>query len=233
MPVRRLDRAREGECVGHRAVAGDAPGEHRGALDRRARHQPFDALVHVAESRLEPHDRLAVRREAEVSGLDDAGVHGTDRDLVQAFAFGGQERIGAGGATRFVRLVASGMAATCRGRAMDACRRDLRVRAPRGRGSPAPDAMAGGCDCPTDGKRWSSQTRLNTPSSPSSSSAMWTCSRSAHSPSNVHCPADKRSMACRQPSRLTTARGHGAWCSTCRPARMRSRNLVACRASVI
>ena len=66
--VRSLDRARESERVGHRAVAGHAPREHRGTIDGCAFHQPLDSLVCVTESRLEPHDRLAVRGESEVPG---------------------------------------------------------------------------------------------------------------------------------------------------------------------
>ena len=89
--VRGLDRPGEGQRVGHGAVAGDAPGEHRRALDRRARHQALDPLVDVPEPRLEAHDRLAVRGEPEVAGLDDARVNGTHRDLVQALAFAGRK----------------------------------------------------------------------------------------------------------------------------------------------
>ena len=104
--VRRLDRAGKSQGVGHGAVAGDAPGEHRGAIERHAFHQPFDPLVHVAEPGFEPYDRFAVRRESEVSGLDDARVHGTHGDLVQAFALGGQERVTAGDVVRFEPIVA-------------------------------------------------------------------------------------------------------------------------------
>ena len=43
----------------------------------------LDALVHVAQPLLQPHDGLAVGGEAEMAGLDDAGVHRPDRDLVQ------------------------------------------------------------------------------------------------------------------------------------------------------
>ena len=37
---------------------------------------------------------LSACREPEMSGLDDSGMHGTDRDLVQAVAFRRQEAIG-------------------------------------------------------------------------------------------------------------------------------------------
>ncbi len=91
---RRLDRAGEGERVGDRAVARDAAGEQRGALERRAGHERVDPLVHVAEPLLEADHRLAVGGEAEMARLDDAGVHRADRDLVQAFALSRQEDVG-------------------------------------------------------------------------------------------------------------------------------------------
>ena len=84
---RRLDRAREGERIGDGAVAGGAAGELRGLVECRAAHQPVDALVDVAEPLLQPHHGLAVGGEAEMPGLDDAGMHRPDRDLVQALAF--------------------------------------------------------------------------------------------------------------------------------------------------
>ena len=59
----------------------------------RARHQRLDALVHVAEPLLQPHHVLAIGGEAEMPGLDDAGMHRPDRNLVQAFAFDRQERV--------------------------------------------------------------------------------------------------------------------------------------------
>ena len=91
--VRSLDRPGESERVGHGAVAGHPPRKHRGTFDGRAFHQPLDALVHVTKSRLEANDRLAVRGETEMPGLDDARVHGTHRNLVQALAFGRQEDV--------------------------------------------------------------------------------------------------------------------------------------------
>ena len=61
---------------------------------RRAGHQRLDALMHVAEPLFEPHHGLAIGGEAEMSRLDDAGMHRADRDLVQAFAFRRQKVIG-------------------------------------------------------------------------------------------------------------------------------------------
>ena len=90
---RRLGGLREGKSIGHRAVAGGAPGELGGGIERRARHQGFDALVHIAEPLLQPHDVLAVGGEAEMAGLDDAGMHRADRNLVQALAVHRQELV--------------------------------------------------------------------------------------------------------------------------------------------
>ena len=56
-----------------------------------AAHQRFDALVDIAEPRLQPHHRLAAGVEAEMAGLDDPGVDRADRDLVQPLALGGEE----------------------------------------------------------------------------------------------------------------------------------------------
>ena len=91
---RRLDGVGEGDPISDRAVAGRARGKPRRPLDRRAGHQRFDALVHVAEALFEPHHGLAAGGEAEMSRLDDAGVHGTDGNLMQAFAFDRQKRVG-------------------------------------------------------------------------------------------------------------------------------------------
>jgi hypothetical protein len=43
----------------------------------------------IAEPLLQPHDMLAIGVEAEMAGLDDAGMDRTDGDLVQRVAFGG------------------------------------------------------------------------------------------------------------------------------------------------
>ena len=74
------------------------PASFAAAVEVGAGHQAFDALVDIAEPLLQPHDRLAVGGEAEMAGLDDAGMDRADRDLVQALAFGGEEAIGAAAA---------------------------------------------------------------------------------------------------------------------------------------
>ena len=84
----------EGEGISDRAVARGARGELGGLLQRRAAHQRLDALVHITEPLLQPHHVLAIGGEAEMAGLDDAGMHGPDRNLMQRLAFGGEERVG-------------------------------------------------------------------------------------------------------------------------------------------
>ena len=68
------------------------PASLAAALERRAGHQRLDALVHIAQPLFEPHHRLAIRGEAEMARLDDAGMDRADRDLVQALALDRQER---------------------------------------------------------------------------------------------------------------------------------------------
>ena len=72
-------------------VARDALGERRGPIERQRREELFGALVGEAEPRLEVHDRLALDAEPEVAGLDDPGVHRSDRDLEDAFALDAAE----------------------------------------------------------------------------------------------------------------------------------------------
>src|SRR6266536_96165 len=83
-PVRRFDRTGVGERVGNGAVAGNAAGEDRHPINGHSRHQPLDSLVRVTESRLETHDRFAVRGEPEMARLDDPRMDRTYRDLMQA-----------------------------------------------------------------------------------------------------------------------------------------------------
>jgi hypothetical protein len=55
--------------------------------------------VRVTQPLFQPDDGLAVGGEAEMTGLDDAGVDRPDRNLVQAFALGRQECNGESGVT--------------------------------------------------------------------------------------------------------------------------------------
>src|SRR5205807_4752841 len=90
---RALPRLHEGPRAGDRAVTREPRRDARGWLEILTGHELFDALVGVAETLFEAHYRLAARREAKVAGLDDSGMDRTDRDLVQAWSFGGQEAI--------------------------------------------------------------------------------------------------------------------------------------------
>ncbi len=99
---------REGDAVSDGAVAGGASGKSRRLLDGRAGHQRLDAFVHIAEPLFEPYHRLAAGGEAEMSRLDDAGMHRADRNLVQALAFDGKELIGVTRCRRFFARAPSG-----------------------------------------------------------------------------------------------------------------------------
>jgi hypothetical protein len=91
---RRLDGVGERDRIGDSAVAGGPRGKPRRLVDGRAAHQRLDALVYVAEPLFEPNHGLAAGGKAEMARLDDAGVHRAHRNLMQAFAFDRQKRIG-------------------------------------------------------------------------------------------------------------------------------------------
>ena len=59
--------------------------------ERQRLEELLGALVDEAQPRLEVDDRLALDAEAEVAGLDDAGVHRADRDLEEALALDATE----------------------------------------------------------------------------------------------------------------------------------------------
>ncbi len=88
-----LDRAGECHGIGNRAVAGHPAGELGGVRQIGSLHQRFNALVRVAQPCFQADDSFAIGVEAKMPWLDDAGVYRTDRDLMQAFTFGGQKRI--------------------------------------------------------------------------------------------------------------------------------------------
>ena len=88
-----LHRPREGQGIGDRAVSRNAAGDTASMLDRAARDETFNALVDVSETFLQANDRLAAGGEAEMAGLDDAGMHGADRDLVQIRPFDGEKGV--------------------------------------------------------------------------------------------------------------------------------------------
>src|SRR5262249_12493209 len=88
----RFDRLAICERVADRGVARDAFGK----FDPRSRIAPLEqflgAFVREIETRLHVDDRLAHHAEPEVARLDDTGMHGADRDLVNTFAANGGER---------------------------------------------------------------------------------------------------------------------------------------------
>jgi hypothetical protein len=75
------------------AVAGYPAREARAVLQRHRFEALLDSLVLVAQAFFQSQDLLADDREAEVSRLDRAGVHRTDRDFVHAFAFDADELV--------------------------------------------------------------------------------------------------------------------------------------------
>src|SRR5262245_15950195 len=85
---------REGKRVSDSAIARGAARERAALLDARPRHQPFDALMHVAETLFEPRHGLAIGGETEMPGLDDAGMDRAYGNLMEMFAFDRQEVIG-------------------------------------------------------------------------------------------------------------------------------------------
>src|SRR5262249_36653953 len=87
----RFERPAVRQRMAHARVSGNALGELARACQRQRLEQLLRALVHEAEARLEVDDRLALETEAEVAGLDDAGVHGPHRDLEDALALDATE----------------------------------------------------------------------------------------------------------------------------------------------
>ena len=162
------------------------PASARRALERRARHQRLDALVDVAEPLLQAHHRLAIGGEAEMAGLDDAGMHRADRDLVQALALGRQE--GVGRARRRRRGVLRAAArASGRGRARAGVVEALRLKAVQiaDRALQPDRRRVHGADRGNrpSGARQAERRRCRRP--PRRSSAMCTAPGSPHRPSSV------------------------------------------------
>ena len=91
---RRFGGLRKRIGIGDGAVARYASGELSAALDAGAAHQPLDALVGISQPLFQPDHGLPAGGKAEMSGLDDARMHGTDRNLMQAIAFRRQEAVG-------------------------------------------------------------------------------------------------------------------------------------------
>jgi len=97
----RFQRHAIGPGIGHRRVARDAPGQAMALQRRQFGEAAFDALVHIAQVRLQAQHLFANDRETEVARFDDAGVHRANCDLVHTVAFNAHEPVvggqGAGG----------------------------------------------------------------------------------------------------------------------------------------
>ncbi len=100
-PQRRLGPGQRLDClavcgrVAHRAITGHLLHQVDRALVRPAHQGPLHPAMLIAQGDLQVKDVLAVTLEAEVPGLDDAGVDGPDRDLVDLMALDAEE-IGSG-----------------------------------------------------------------------------------------------------------------------------------------
>ena len=81
-----FDRLRVRQRVGDRADAAGALHDRQRRGERAALDQLLEPAMHEEEPGVEVEDALADRREAEVAGLDDAGVDRADRELVDALA---------------------------------------------------------------------------------------------------------------------------------------------------
>ena len=87
----RLDRMGVGQGVADRRVAGGGLHVVDRPLRRPSDERALDAAVLVTERDLEMEDVLAVALKAEMARLDDARVHGPDRDLVDLGSGNGEE----------------------------------------------------------------------------------------------------------------------------------------------
>jgi hypothetical protein len=87
-----LDGLAVGESVADGGVPGDPLGDLEAGDDVFTLEEFFDPFVDEPEPGLHAQDGLAHDPEAEVAGLDEPGVHRTDRDLVDAGALDRDER---------------------------------------------------------------------------------------------------------------------------------------------
>ena len=90
----RFDRLTKREGVRHARVAGNSLGQFESLGERGGLEELFNAFVDEIHARFEIDDRFAFDAEAKMTGLDDAGVDGTDGDFINAFAFDAAKRIG-------------------------------------------------------------------------------------------------------------------------------------------
>src|SRR6266446_2058345 len=91
---RRLSGPRKCIGIGNRAVARYPTSELHGPIEIGAGHEPLDALVGISQPLFQPDHGLPARGKSEMPWFDDAGMHWTDRNLMQAVAFHRKEAIG-------------------------------------------------------------------------------------------------------------------------------------------
>ena len=89
-----FDRAGESDRIGDGAVARRSRREARTAIERSAHHQRLNAFMNISQPLLEADDRLTAGAEPKMPRLDDAGMDGADRNLMQPLALGSEKSIG-------------------------------------------------------------------------------------------------------------------------------------------
>src|SRR5258706_8736997 len=81
-----LSRPRKRIGIRDGAVARYASGELASQLNISSDHEPLDALMGISQPLFQPHHGLPARGKSEMARFDDAGMHGPDRNLMQAVA---------------------------------------------------------------------------------------------------------------------------------------------------
>ena len=214
----RLHGASEDKRIRHRAVPGHARRNSRSIVDRFVAQQLLDALVGIAEALLEPDNGFAARREAKMSGLDDPGMHRTDRNLMQTRTLRLEKPVGRQRRARPRRL------------GQWRCTRPASVIDPRPRiGQPdkfdaeqiADRPLQARCRRVKDRKRRdlarvTSIDALTICRVAGSYSAQCTAATSPHSPSRSSLPSRSASPMPRHRSESTATRGHGRWVGAAR-----------------
>jgi len=82
-----------GPGISDRRVAGNAPGQPRTVGQTHADEALFDPFVRPAQAFFQTQHAFTHRREAEMAGLDDAGVDRANGDFMHAIAFDANESI--------------------------------------------------------------------------------------------------------------------------------------------
>jgi len=90
---RRLDGESVHERIRHRTVPGRTRRNSAGVVYRLAAQQLLDAFVRIAEALFQSDNRLAARREPEMTGLDDPRMDRAHRNLMQTRPFSVEESV--------------------------------------------------------------------------------------------------------------------------------------------